>query len=152
MNDYKSAAAYDLTLFDPMRNQFASANIKQKVKNSSAVKLKKIAVTNLVLALIITVMCCLWIGSCTQYNELVIAISSSKNHYEALLSDGEKLEVAFTGKYNLRMIEDYATSELGMCRIESNSVIYIHPEDEDRCEIVSTDGGFAVSLIKMIFG
>ncbi|MBR3870682.1 MAG: hypothetical protein IKJ17_04190 [Clostridia bacterium] len=151
MDNYKSANAYDLSLFDPMRNQFASVQVRQRAKNSIVAKTRRNATFNLAITVLITAMCCIWLACCSTYNEISSQVSSAKAEYMSLCKEEEALELRFERKFNLEEIERIAIEDYGMARVTSNGITYIDTFTEDNVEIVSSEDNFAVALFKRIF-
>lgn len=151
MDNYKSANAYDLSLFDPMRNQFASVQIRQRAKNSVVTKSRRNATFNLAIIILITTMCCIWLACCSMYNEISSQVSLAKKEYVTLCEEQEALELRFEQKFDLKEIERIATEHYGMSRVNSNGITYIDTLSHDNVEIISSNDNFAVSLFKKIF-
>ncbi len=151
MDNYKSANAYDLSLFDPMRNQFASVQVRQRAKNSVVAKSRRNATFNLAITVLITIMCCIWLAFCSMYNEVSSQVSSAKTEYMSLCEEQQALELKFEQKFNLAEIERIAIEDYGMSRVSSNGITYIDTFSEDNVEIISLEDNFAVALFKKIF-
>lgn len=152
MDKYKSANAYDLSLFDPMRNQFASVQVRQRAKNSVVAKARKNATFNLIITVVLTGMCCVWLACCSMYNEVSSQVSSAKREYVSLCEEEQALELKFEQKFDLSEIERTAIQDYGMTRVSSTGITYVDSCCEDEVEVISSGDNFAVALFKRIFG
>lgn len=148
-------AAYDLSLFNPAKKVEKNQQVLTVSTNRSAVKARRFAVSNILLAMVFAVMCILWIGSYSRLNELTTQASKKKAEYQSLVAQGTSLEVELEKKVDLKQIEDIAVNEYMMQKATSNNVEYISLMGEDKAEVVNQSDAvtsFFANLVTKIPG
>lgn len=84
-----------------------------------------------------------------QYNEMTNRVSALEHEYEVLENEEIQLHVTQDSKANLRTVEEIASGQLGMHKIEQYQVTYVNLENEDRAEVIdNNDDGFMGGIFR----
>jgi len=79
----------------------------------------------------------LW--SFVQINEETIRIESLERELKAAVAEEKELTLRLEEKNNLRKIEEYAKTQLGMVQIDQLAKKYITITSQDKIEVLSED-------------
>ncbi len=140
MSSYRNdSTAYDLNMFDPAVKSGATRDTMVVAHNRKSVYARKNAASNIVLAIIISALFVVLIGSHSTLNELTTQVSSAKKEYTALLEESDKLSVQLESKINLAAIEETAINTYGMVKADQDDIQYISLMGEDEAEVLKDE-------------
>lgn len=74
-----------------------------------------------------------------RYHEMTNELSSLKKQYELLKNEEIQLNVKLDSKADLSVIEQIASDDLGMNKIEQYQIKYVNLESEDKAEVIALD-------------
>lgn len=109
------------------------------MKKNTVLKKKKFSPVTALLALVCVVLACFALHNMISLNELTLDISSTKNDLEQLQSDNSVLAIQIERKNSLENIEEIATEQLGMVKLESYQIHSVNLVEDDSIEVISTD-------------
>lgn len=130
-------AAYDLTRFEARTAAQREAEQRpqiQKVKKTSAASrvspVKAIACMLLVIAVTSALL-----YTRVQLTECTQKVESANETYTSLEAEGTRMSLELEGKVSLKNAEDYASSELGMTKMDNKSVEYLRLTQENKIKV-----------------
>ena len=136
-------SAYNLARFEPREPRQKPA--LRVVKNTKKLPNKSIAVFKAVCCAVLV----LTIASLSIYNQVVLSelgsqISEYNEQLVVLKSEEVRLQALLESQGSMRSLEQYATSELGLSKIERYQVTYIDMQESDQIirEETEEDIGF----------
>jgi len=125
----KQSVAYDLSIYEPKP---AAVRPKLEVVEKQSPK-KKVSFFErlqiLCVAAVLVASLSLIIYNNVILTELSDEINTVNKQYQAYQSEYKRLASELEGKMSLRNVEEIATSQLGLSKMESYQVMYV-----DRCE------------------
>ena len=140
MSSYRNdSTAYNLNMFDPAVKSSAMRETMVVAHNRKSVYARKNAASNIVLAIIISMLFVVLIGSHSALNELTTQVSSAKKEYTALLEESDKLSVVLESKINLAEIEETAITMYGMVKVDQDDIQYISLMGEDEAKVLKDE-------------
>ena len=92
-------------------------------------------ITTLLLALVCTALLMFTIYNFVIINEYTVTVSNLKNQVSSLAAEEKELSLALDRKNDLLLIEQIASEELGMVKLDQVSKKYITLEKEDKIEV-----------------
>lgn len=107
---------------------------KRKPKRINWAPVKKAAVAVVFLALLFSVL-----YSNAQITQLTADIAVKQNELTNLKSEYDYLDTVMQANASVRTVEEYATTQLGLAKIDSNQVVYITLTNESRVEMVNNN-------------
>ena len=115
------------------------------MKKTETLKRKYVSPFTVVAALIIVALAAFLLVSNITLNEVTIENNKKTKEYAKLVSEGELLELEIDRKYSLENIEQIATEELGMVKLQPYQVHTVNLATDDNVEIaVETKDGTIV--------
>ena len=84
------------------------------------------------------------------FTEKFIKINTSYCRLTALESESTRLSAQLTTAGSSQVLEEYATTKLGLSKMESNQITYVNMHEQDRSQI--TDKGQEKTGAEMISG
>lgn len=130
-------AAYNLSTFAPHpvreRQELRVAKPETEKKNI----LKRIGYARLKTIALISVLVTLATGvllSQTQVTELSGAIATGQSDLADLQSEYTYLVNEIEMKTNMKLVETYATSQLGLVKLDKSQIVYVSTQTENRVE------------------
>lgn len=133
-------AAYDFSRFEAPEPQKASAAAKQpelKVVPRRRQMAKANPLPKLGLVLLMVVMIVMTIYSQVVLSELSSEISHAQTRLTSLESESVRLSAQLTSAGSSRALEEYATSKLGLSKMESSQITYVNMHEQDRSQITA---------------
>ena len=70
-----------------------------------------------------------------QLTECTQKVESANETYTSLEAEGTRMSLELEGKVSLKNAEDYASSELGMTKMDNKSVEYLRLTQENKIEV-----------------
>ena len=143
-----SAYSYDIAALQPKVKQPPELKVvknRQFADNRAVLKAFGVfAVSLLVIAVML-------------YNNVILTelndeIDYYQEQYEVLKSENRRMEVELEGKISLRNIEEKATQDLGMARMESYQVEYVDLSEGDKVTVASPAQEGIFSRLSDAFG
>lgn len=129
----QTATVYDLNTFAP-REERSRRELKvvknPKAKRSLSLKrlrwIKAVALAALFLALV-----CSLLYSQAKVTELGAAIDSQSSVLDDLNSDYDYLKSQMEMKTNMKSVQEYATSQLGLVALDRSQITYVDGDEEN---------------------
>ena len=83
------------------------------------------------------------------YNELTNELSELNGQYGDLINEEKRLNIKLSEKADLSNVEDIATNQLGMSKIEQYQIEYVSLDTEDRAVVIdNSDSGVFTELFR----
>ncbi len=83
------------------------------------------------------------------YNELTNELSELNGQYSDLVNEEKKLNIRLSEKADLSNVEDIATNQLGMSKIEQYQIEYISLDTKDRAVVIdNSENGVFTELFQ----
>lgn len=147
---YASNAAYDLSLFEEQEKRPKLEEVKlpkkQTVLNLSPIRL-------IMLGLVLVAMAGTLLYTQVALSEVTAQINAANRELEELNNEQTRLEMELNRKMSIGAIEEYATQNLNMNKIEQYQVELISIEQQDEVAVnVKKEESFVKSLWNRIFG
>ena len=120
-----------------------------RMKKNTVSKKKKFSPSTALLSLICVVLACFALYNIISLNELTLDISDTKDELEQLQSDNSVLAIQIERKNSLENIEEIATEQLGMVKLESYQIHSVNLVEDDSIEVVTAekDRGFFDGIV-----
>ena len=133
--------AYDFSRFEvPEPKKAAPAAQKQpqlKVVSNRRAAVKTNPLGKLFLMLLMIVMVVMVIYSQVVLSELSSQISAAENRLTSLESEKTRLAAQLTSAGSSKNLEEYATTRLGLSKMDSAQVVYVNMHEQDRSQITA---------------
>ena len=147
---YASNAAYDLSLFEEQAKRPKLEEVKlpkkQTVLNLSPIRL-------IMLGLVLVAMAGTLLYTQVALSEVTAQINAANRELEELNNEQTRLEMELNRKMSIGAIEEYATQNLNMNKIEQYQVELISIEQQDEVAVnAQKEESFVKSLWNRIFG
>ncbi|WP_040196553.1 hypothetical protein [Candidatus Soleaferrea massiliensis] len=126
--------AYDLSIYAP-KPQGPEEVPEIKVVSKRKPKQKLITVQNVALALILVVMTAFMLYNRAVLTEIGGQIATQNGVLNELQSETERLSVELDRKMSLNSIENYATTQLGLSKMQKYQVEYVNLSQGDQVEL-----------------
>ena len=126
--------AYDLSIYAPKPKAPEEAP-QIKVVSQKKPKLKIITLQNAALAIILAVVAAFLLYNHALLTEIGGQIAEQNEILNALQSENDRLTVELDKKMSLNSIENYATTTLGLSKMQKYQVEYVNLSDGDRVEL-----------------
>ena len=130
-----SNAAYDLSIYEPKEQVRRKPTLKVVQGSKTAARSLMIAKT----VCICVVMVALVVGilhNKAELTQLSAEITSASKDYTQLQSEYTLLTTQLESRGSLRALEEYATTRLGMAKLDQDQVVYLDNNENDKIEIV----------------
>ena len=147
--------AYDLSLFEPKRQELPASGQKNNVikltqeqlDKSRRVKIQPLhaLATFLSMAVVVGIVGSVVYGQ-AQLNELTDQINTAQAELSEAQSTYTQLKMKSDSRLSLDTVEEYAKDTLGMRRISQEQVVCISLSSGDKGEVLQEDGSVLVSL------
>ena len=147
--------AYDLSLFEPKRQELPASGQKNNVINltqeqldkSRRVKIQPLhaLATFLSMAVVVGIVGSVVYGQ-AQLNELTDQINTAQAELSEAQSTYTQLKMKSDSRLSLDTVEEYAKDTLGMRRISQEQVVCISLSSGDKGEVLQEDGSVLGSL------
>ena len=147
--------AYDLSLFEPKRQELPASGQKNNVikltqeqlDKSRRVKLQPLhaLATFLSMAVVVGIVGSVVYGQ-AQLNELTDQINTAQAELSEAQSTYTQLKMKSDSRLSLDTVEEYAKDTLGMRRISQEQVVCISLSSGDKGEVLQEDGSVLGSL------
>ena len=148
------ATAYDLTQFAPEEKRQQRVRV---VKTDRKGREKRQFKIRLVLSVVILfVLMAATVYSRMRLTEYKRATIAANQELTEISSENAYLNYELESKVSLRNAEDYAVKELGLVRLDSSQVEYVHLNDDNKIESEPKGGNelleFLQRIIDFLFG
>ena len=147
--------AYDLSLFEPKRQELPASGQKNNVikltqeqlDKSRRVKIQPLhaLATFLSMAVVVGIVGSVVYGQ-AQLNELTDQINTAQTELSEAQSTYTQLKMKSDSRLSLDTVEEYAKDTLGMRRISQEQVVCISLSSGDKGEVLQEDGSVLGSL------
>lgn len=147
--------AYDLSLFEPKRQELPASGQKNNVikltqeqlDKSRRVKIQPLhaLATFLSMAVVVGIVGSVVYGQ-AQLNELTDQINTAQAELSEVQSTYTQLKMKSDSRLSLDTVEEYAKDTLGMRRISQEQVVCISLSSGDKGEVLQEDGSVLGSL------
>lgn len=147
--------AYDLSLFEPKRQELPASGQKNNVikltqeqlDKSRRVKIQPLhaLATFLSMAVVVGIVSSVVYGQ-AQLNELTDQINTAQAELSEAQSTYTQLKMKSDSRLSLDTVEEYAKDTLGMRRISQEQVVCISLSSGDKGEVLQEDGSVLGSL------
>ena len=147
--------AYDLSLFEPKRQELPASGQKNNVikltqeqlDKSRRVKIQPLhaLATFLSMAVVVGIVGSVVYGQ-AQLNELTDQINTAQAELSEAQSTYTQLKMKSDSRLSLDTVEEYAKDTLGMRRISQEQVVCIRLSSGDKGEVLQEDGSVLGSL------
>ncbi len=135
------STAYDLSAYDARTTKRARSRVVSIVQK----RRKRMALRNMLKNVLL---CCFGVAmlsgiliSATQLNELTARASSLKSENEELLSEQKRLMALYDMQLDLAEIENIATEQLYMQKLEQEQIVYVRLTGDDYATVVEEQDG-----------
>ena len=143
--------AYNLRDFDRQETEIkARKKTTQKATTKKVVQKKQVKAINwapvkgTVAATVFSVLLFSVLYSNAQMTQLTADIAQKRAELTELQSEYDYLDSVMQANASARIVESYATSELGLIRIDSNQIEYIVLQGEDSLETVQAESVWTI--------
>ncbi|MEG0229675.1 MAG: hypothetical protein RR549_04650 [Oscillospiraceae bacterium] len=149
--DYRTSAAYDLSLFET--KEIRTPQIKEIVPVAKPKVKKKISAAKYIFfSVVLLAVMSVFVYSHVQLNESTALVSEYTKKLEKAKSEEELLDVELERLLSVKNIEKYATNELGLCKPENYQIEYIRTEEENKIKVTNENQGFdLIESVKEFF-
>ncbi len=134
-------AAYDFSRFEVPESPKAAPAAQQRPKLRVVTNRRPVAKSNplpkLGLVLLMIVMIVMVIYSQVVLSELSSEISSAQSRLTALESESTRLSAQLTSAGSSKALEEYATTKLGLSKMDSAQITYVNMNEQDRSQITA---------------
>lgn len=150
-------AAYDIARFErhaaaPRRAPERSMRVVQGKKPESTLNFGAVLRTFLLFSLVIGTITAL-LYSHVQLTEVTAQIGSAQKELNVLKSEHTRLESDLESRISIRNIEEYASGQLGLAKMEKYQIEYINLSGGDKAVLLKTPESFAdYNKIKLSIG
>ncbi len=135
----RNNTAYDLTRFAPAQQEAARVRVVKTSRGNKAAYGSGGLLKKLILLVITAVLMIGTVYSRTELNETKASINSLKSELTELESQNAYLNYRLESTVSVKVVEDYASSELGLIRADSSMINYVNLQGANR--IVSEESG-----------
>lgn len=134
-------AAYDFSRFETSEAPKAAPVAAKQPQLRVVTNRRPVAKTNplpkIGLVLLLVVMIVMVIYSQVMLSELSSQISTAEARLTALESESTRLSAQLTTAGSSQVLEEYATTKLGLSKMESNQITYVNMHEQDRSQITA---------------
>ena len=130
-----SSAAYDLSIYEPKEQSRRKPKLRvvhgQGKAARSLMVAKTVCIAVILLALVVGIL-----HNKAELTQLSAQITATANEYTQLQSEYTMLSTQLESRGSLRSLEEYATTQLGMSKLDQDQVVYLDGSEDDKIEIV----------------
>lgn len=129
--------AYNLELFAPKQINYEVKEKLKVIENTSEKTSKRMVFQFVVLAGVVLATVFMLIYNQVAITEAANKITGLNKELAALQSDQTRIEMQIENKMSIKKIEEYATEQLGLVKLENYQIKYVDITKEDKIEIAS---------------
>lgn len=126
--------AYDLSMFEQRKKKERTLQKLPAVQPKSGLKATLALAGKLMVALIVGIVVSVGIYSRVILTETVSGITEAKSTLTKLQSEQTRLSMELDKKVSVKAIEDYATNQLGLSRMDKYQITYVALAGDDQIE------------------
>ncbi len=138
----KVSVGYDMSAFDVAHRSDKRTEVTSIVDRRRKAELRRGFLKGVVISASVIAMLVGIVSSYTELTELTSESSKLKNQNEQLLNDQKRMQAELDMRTNLKDIEEIATSELYMHKVEQDQIIYVDLTSEDTGNVIEDERGF----------
>ena len=129
--------AYNLELFTPKPADCKTKEEWKVIENTSRKTSKRAILQFALLAGIVLATVFMLIYNQVAITEVANKITGINKEFAALQSDQTRIEMQIENKMSIKKIEEYATEQLGLVKLENHQIKYVDITKEDKIEVAS---------------
>lgn len=133
------STAYDLSIFEPRQEARQQRPKLRLVKNRRPKAQPGVVFKTVCIAAVMVTMVAFIIYNKVMLTELGADINRANANLTQLQSTNVRLATELESRSSLRTLEEYASAQMGMAKLDQSQIIYMDMSEGDRIEIQGKD-------------